>query len=174
EHGERDLAWIGEWIDIAGQLGAKRARVIAGKAEPSEAALEKSMAGLAQLATRAESQGVRLMTENWFSLLSTPDYVRRLLRGLDKRVGLCADFGNWRGEDKYEKLAQIFHFAESCHAKCSFTSPFQPDRDDYTRCLELSRAAEFDGPYTLIYDGPEDDEWAGIGIEIDMVEPYLQ
>lgn len=170
---ERDLAWISEWISIAGRLGARCARVIAGKSEPNEAALDKSVAGLTQLAAHAESHKVRLMTENWFSLLSTPDYVRRLLRQMDKRVGLCADFGNWSGENKYEELAQIFHFAESCHAKCSFTSPMHPNRDDYIRCLELTRAAEFAGPYTLIYDGPDDDEWNGIAVEAEMVKPYL-
>ena len=173
EHGERDLQWIQGWIDVAARLGAERARVIAGKAEPSEAALAKSVAGMQRLAVHAEAVGVRLMTENWFSLLSTPDYVRRLLRQLDKRVGLCADFGNWQGDDKYERLAQIFPLAESCHAKCAFPEPSQPDRDDYIRCLELTRAADFRGPYTLIYDGPDDDEWSGLQIEMDMVRPYL-
>ena len=35
------------------------------------------------------------MTENWLSLLATPDYVRRVMEAVD--IGLCADFGNWRG-----------------------------------------------------------------------------
>ncbi len=47
------------------------------------------------------------------------------------------------------------------------------EREDYVQCLELARAAGFSGPYTLIYDGPHDDEWAGLRLERDVVAPYL-
>jgi hypothetical protein len=173
EHGERDLAWIGEWVDIAGQLGAKRARIIAGKSQPSEAALERSRKGFSTLIKRASQYNLRLMTENWFDLLSTPATVHSLLGSLDKQVGLCVDFGNWRGATKYDDLAAIFHLGESCHAKCSFAAPQLPDEADYRRCLDLSRAAAFNGPYTLIYDGPDDGEWRGLTLEREMVRPYL-
>ena len=83
EYADRDLAWIGEWIEIAGLLGASCARAIAGKAAPSKETLEMSRNGLQQLATRAEGNGVRLMTENWFSILSTPANVLTLLDRLD-------------------------------------------------------------------------------------------
>ena len=31
----------------------------------------------------------------------------------------------------------------------------------------------FAGPHTLIYDGPGDDEWEGLAIEREVVNPYL-
>jgi hypothetical protein len=172
-HSERDMAWISGWLDVAGQLGAKNARVIAGKAEPSAASVAQSSRNLAKLADYAWARGVRVMTENWLNLTPSPDVVLTLLNNLGGKVGLCADFGNWKGAQKYEDLAQIFPRADSCHAKCHFSAPDQPDRADFVQCLELTRAANFVGPYTLIYDGPGNDEFAGLRLEQEMVLPYL-
>lgn len=168
-NGERDFEWIASWIDTAGQMGAKRVRVIAGKQQPSAATLELSRVRMAKLVERGKANNLRVMTENWFSLLSRPEDVSGLLEAVD--IGLCADFGNWGGATKYEDLDAIFPYAESCHAKCSFKP--DADRADYERCLEGTRAKGFSGPYTLIYDGPNDDEWAGLNIEREMVLPYI-
>ena len=173
-HGSRDLAWIRGWVPVAAALGAERMRVIAGKAEPLDEALALSAVSLEMLAREASASGVRLMTENWFRLLSTPRAVHTLLGRLDGQVGLCLDFGNWSGPGKYDDLAAIAPLAESCHAKAHFSAPDAPDAADYTRCLELTRAAGFRGPYTLIYDGPGDDELAGIMVERELVRPYLE
>ena len=172
EHGGRDQAWIAGWLEVAGKVGAKNARVIAGKSTGA-GSLARSKAALQDLMTVAEANGVGLMTENWFDLLSTPAAVETVFEGTDGHLGLCFDFGNWRGADKYEKLGAIAPYARSCHAKCSFDAGFQPDRADYERCLDLTQAAGFNGPYTLVYDGPDDDEWAGLQVEIEMVRPYL-
>jgi sugar phosphate isomerase/epimerase len=174
DDGERDLAWIGEWIQVAGILGAACVRVIAGKATASETTVERSRAGLLGLTERAQTRGVRLMIENWFSLLSRPESVLSLLDHFDGSVGLCLDFGNWKGETKYEDLKVIAPRAESCHAKASFSAPIKMDREDYVRCLDLVRDAGFSGPHTLIYDGPNDDEWEGLSVERDVVLPYLE
>ena len=174
EYADRDLVWIGEWIETAGMLGATCARAIAGKADPSEEALEMSGNGLQKLAECAEANGVRLMTENWFSVLSTPENVLTLLDRLDGEVGLCLDFGNWTGETKYADFEAIAPQAESCHTKAHFTAPGKMDRDDYIRCLNLTEAAGFSGPHTLIYDGPGDDEWEGLTIEREVVQSYLK
>ena len=173
DHAERDLAWIGEWIEVAGVLGAKCARVIAGKAQPSDAAMEMSRGGLQQLTEHAKSHGVRLMTENWFALLSRPEHVITLLDNLEREVGFCLDFGNWKGETKYADLAAIASYAESCHTKAHFTAPRQMDRYDFARCLDLTCDADFSGPYTLIYEGPRDDEWEGLALEQEVVLSYL-
>ncbi len=173
KYANRDLVWIGEWIDTAGMLGATCTRAIAGKAVPSADTLEMSRTGLKKLAERANVNGVRLMTENWFSILSTPENVSTLLDGLDGEVGLCLDFGNWQGETKYADLKVIAPRAESCHTKAHFLAPGEMDRDDYMRCLELTQDVGFSGPHTLIYDGPGDDEWEGLSIEREVVQSYL-
>ena len=172
-HHARDLAWVAEKVDIAASLGAKRARVIAGKAPYTPESITLSKTGMRELAARGSAQNVRITTENWFPLLARPEYVLDLLDSLEGEVGLNFDFGNWGGPTKYEDLTAISTRAESCHAKCHFDSPLQADSDDYLRCLEITRNAGFVGPYTLVYDGPDDDEWAGLHIESELVGPYL-
>lgn len=172
-NGARDLTWIATWLPIAGQLGATHARVIAGKSSPTPTTLQASAQALTQLAEMAQAAGVRLMTENWLTLLSEPAAVHNLFDRLDGRVGLCLDFGNWSGPEKYDDLSSIASYAESCHAKAYFTSPTTLEADDYVRCLDITRAAKFAGPYTLIYDGSDPDEWAGLASERDLVAPYL-
>ena len=170
---ERDIAWIEKWIDIAGELGAKCARVIGGKAAPSTETVAQSRDVLSQLTERADTAGIRVMSENWFSIFSTPENVKTILSGLDGKVGLCLDFGNWRGDTKYEDLAAIASWAESCHTKAHFAAPREMDKEDYVQCLDLTQEAGFAGPHTLIYDGPGDDEWEGLAIEREVVNPYL-
>lgn len=173
EYADRDLIWIAEWIETAGMLGATCTRAIAGKTASSAEALEMSRSGLQCLAERAEANGVRLMTENWFSVLSTPENVLMLLDSLDGEVGFCLDFGNWTGETKYADLETIALRADSCHTKAHFLAPGEMDKDDYIRCLDLTQDAGFSGPHTLIYDGPGDDEWEGLSIEREVVQSYL-
>jgi sugar phosphate isomerase/epimerase len=173
QHKARDLAWIEAWLAVAGALGAKNARVIAGRQGPSPATLAMSEHHLRQLAASGRQHGVRVMTENWLDLLTAPEFVLMLLDKLAGEVGLCADFGNWKGATKYDDLAQIFPRADSCHAKCHFSGPGELDRADFVRCLELCKAAGFAGPYTLIYDGPDADEFAGLRLERELVLPYL-
>ena len=161
--GERDAAWIGGWIDVAAKLGAERARVIAGKSEFSREAFERSVAKLKPLASRGADQGVRMTTENWFPLLSTPDAVLEMLDRLEGNLGLCADFGNWAGPDKYEALTRIYPQAETCHAKCEFSDAHAIDVVDYGRCLLDLKASGFDGPLVLVNGGP-DHEWNALDL----------
>ncbi|EFH81503.1 sugar phosphate isomerase/epimerase family protein [Ktedonobacter racemifer] len=173
-NGERDLAWIRQWLDVAQALGARCMRVIAGKSAPSPQALERSYQALSILAAEARERDVRLMTENWFALLSTPQSVQALFERLNGEVGLCLDFGNWKGHEKYAALEEIAPLAESCHAKASFDSPYVLDQEDYLRCLDITRLANFSGPYTLIYDGPDQDEWKGLANELAVAQQYVQ
>lgn len=172
DHSARDLAWMAEWFPVAQELGAKRVRVSGGR-DDSEAGLARATAGLRRLADLALVHGLRLMTENWHDTLSTPVRVQSVLDALDGDLGLCVDFGNWQGPSKYDDLAAIMPAAESCHAKATFSSSGALDEVDYRRCLDLTRAAAFAGPYTLIYDGPDNDEWRGLAREQAVVADYL-
>lgn len=166
----RDVDWAGAWIDTAAALGAETARVIAGKQKPSMEALALSVAGLKDLAARGKAAGVRVITENWFDLLATPVAVSHVLDAVGDDLGFLADFGNWKGPTKYADLAAIMLRAEDTHAKASFSAPGAMDRDDYGKCVAAAMAAGYDGPYTLVYDGPGDDEWAGIEMERRFIE----
>jgi hypothetical protein len=172
--GERDLAWIAGWLDDAAELGVERGRVIAGKSQATAETMAASIGGLRVLADRAGALGLRLTTENWLALMASPAQVLPVLDALEGRLGLCVDFGNWHGAQKYENLAQLMPRAESFHAKCHFAEDGRMDQADFVRCLELARTATLAGPYTLIYDGPNADEWTGLDAERALVVPYLE
>ncbi len=171
EYGDADRQWILRWIDTAAALGAKCVRVIGGKQQPTPDSVRRSHFQLKQLMVDAYMRGIHLMTENWFATLSTPAEVHQVLAGLGGSVGLCLDFGNWGGPDKYIHLTDIAPYAESCHAKCNFIDG-EPDVVDYQRCLDITREVDFSGPYTLVYGEPGN-VWGSLDRQRDLVLPYL-
>jgi sugar phosphate isomerase/epimerase len=174
EHAARDEAWIARWIEVAGALGAKTARVIGGHAAPSDATLAQSLTAMRRLADVAAAHHVQLVTENFFKLMSTPEAVTWLVGQMNGKLGFKLDFGNWSGAEKYAWLAQVAPLAESCHAKAQFTAAYTPDAADFTQCLDIARAAGFAGPLTLIYDDARgDDEFRGLSAERELAAGYL-
>jgi sugar phosphate isomerase/epimerase len=170
ENHERDLDWIKGWVDIAAEAGFARVRVIAGKTNP-EGALERVTEHLKDLTAYAKTRGIRVVIENWFPLMSTPEAVLHVTRELGDELGLCFDFGNWGGDNKYADLGQIVHLAESCHAKCNFIDG-KPDLDDFTKCLDLTQEVGFNGPYTLVH-GETGSEWESLKVQLSALEPYI-
>lgn len=174
ETGERDIRWIAGWIEIARALGAENMRVIAGKQKPSQDNLQRALTNLIWLAGQAEGSGIRVVVENWFDLLPAPEQMNWLLDGLDGKIGLNGDLGNWSAPAKYAGLADIMSRAELCHAKADYNASGL-DADDYGKCLEACRAAGYAGPFTLIYDSPFfADEWDGILLQKAFIEDFLE
>ena len=171
---QRDIDWIGSWIDAAVLLGAERARVIAGKGTPTAGNLDKSVDALMLLGKHGSANGVRIVTENWFDLMATPTQVHYVLDALNGEVGFLADTGNWDGPTKYDDLESIYARAELSHTKCSFSSDHGMDREDYRLCLAAAVQAGYRGPHTLIFEG-QGDEWRGVELERDFVlDHYAQ
>lgn len=170
---QRDVDWIGRWIGAAAALGAKRARVVAGKQQPTAETLDLAVKGLGALARRGKDEGVRIITENWHDLLKGPREVIEVLDRLNGDVGLLADFGNWKGPQKYADLAAIFERAEDTHAKAHFPKVGQMDAEDFGRCLGIAAEAGYAGPFTLIYEGPDADEWEAVAMERDYVRDHF-
>ncbi|GAB3926190.1 sugar phosphate isomerase [Microlunatus endophyticus] len=165
-------AWIDAWIDDAEALGARRARVIAGQQAPTPQLLEQSGRRLARLA--AAHPDIRIVTENWMALLPDADSVRSVLDAAGDSVGLLADLGNWTGPDKYDQLAAIAPYAETCHAKCHHTADGELETEDYRRSVQVLLDAGFGGPFALVYDGPTDDEWASLDVEHEIVAGLVE
>jgi sugar phosphate isomerase/epimerase len=165
---ERDLAWIARLVSAAASLGAENARVIAGKSSPSPEALALSVSALKHMVALGQSVGVRIVTENWFDLLSTPREVFHVLDAVGNGLGFLADTGNWSGESKYQDLQAIFARAELCHAKADFDGSKINDTD-FTRCMSAAHAAGYAGPMTLIYGEDHGGEWASLAAERKVV-----
>jgi sugar phosphate isomerase/epimerase len=159
---DRHEAWIGEWLDVATALGARRARVCAGRSAPTPERIEASAERVRRLA--AAHPDVRVVTENWMEMIPDADTMLAWLDAAGESVGLLIDLDNWDGPDKYDELARIAPRAESCHAKCRFSND-GPDREDYRRALQVLKDTGYDGPLALIYAGPDDDEWSALDTE---------
>jgi hypothetical protein len=164
----RDRDWMLRWVDIAAMLGAGAMRVIAGKQAAAPETLALASAGLNKLGLAAGAAGVRLVTENWFDLLSTPEVTLQVLDATEGTVGLLVDLGNWPRPRKYDDLPKIFSRGELCHAKADFSSG-SLDTEDYGKTIGIGEASGYRGPYTLIFDADTPDEWDGIGIEREFV-----
>ena len=148
---DHQLAWYDAWLDASETLGARRARICAGRSAPTQERMQSSGRHLAALA--AKHPGVRVVTENWLEMTPDAESVCAVLGEAGPKVGLLIDLGNWRGAGKYVELENIASRAESCHAKCSFDGD-EPDEDDFRRTLTILKNADFIGPLALIYDGP--------------------
>ena len=173
-HGERDMNWTAHWFGIAEQLGAKYARVIAGRQPATQETLDLSAKRLLTLADRNAGSPVRLLVENWFDLLDTPADVHYLFAQLGNRIGLNVDTGNWRGPRKYLDLKAIFGPAELCYINPVWVDGAL-DTEDLGKVLTIADAAGYTGNYTLIYDADHpSDEWAGLKHEIHAIERHYE
>lgn len=152
-------AWIAGWLEDAGTLGAIRARVIAGQADPTPDLLLQSARRLRRLAAGSP---VRVVTENWMALLPTAHHVHQLLEATEGAVGLLVDLANWTGTDRDAQLASIGAVAETSHAKCMTKADGSLDTEDFHRALTAVTASGFAGPLCLVYDAPGPDEWEGL------------
>lgn len=175
-----ELTWIRSWLEVAGRCGASHARVIAGDAElkakggdlRDHPLIRLSVENLHSLARFGQDQGVQVITENFRALTERPETLLAILDLCEGEVGLCADFGNYKGPAKYQDLAAILPQADSVHAKAHYVQAGEMAQDDFVRCLELARQTNFAGPYSLIFDGPGD-EWDSLAEMKRVVETYL-
>ena len=159
-----EMAWIRSWLDVTAQCGAKHARVVGGcqlverGQAPAQTALVDhpvvrcSAHGLRQLADYGAAIGVQVITENFRETTDRADQVLAILELCEGRVGLCADFGNYKGADRYDELAAIFPKADSAHVKALYDGSGHADEDEFRHSLGMLAEAGFDGPMSLIFD----------------------
>ncbi|WP_152393300.1 sugar phosphate isomerase/epimerase family protein [Paenibacillus guangzhouensis] len=168
-----DMKLIQDWIDIAAQAGAKRIRVIAGEASPDNTeALNRSLENLTSLASYAKQRGVRIVSENFKLLTSTAANCIEIVRRGNGEIGMIADFGNFSKTTKTKDLALLLPYCESVHVKPEFDSNGCPDKEEFRKHLNLLRTTRYNGPLTLIYEGPGD-MWEGVERVRKIAEEYL-
>lgn len=169
----KDIEWLKKWIDIASKAGAERVRVIAGDADATDKeALQRSAAALRILCDYASSRNVRVITENFRPLSLTADNCLALLEACGDRLGLTSDFGNFKGDNKFEELSKTVPHSESIHAKAITSDDGYPNVAEFNQCMDIVMKSGYQGPITIVYDGPND-LWDGIERVKALVEPYL-
>ena len=168
-----DLQTIRSWIDVAAELGAGRVRIVAGMQAPTPEVIRRSVDNLRDLVEYAEQRGVKTITENWHATGLDPQALLSILDQCEGTVGLCADIGNAEGPNKYATLAQLLPRASSIHFKARYTPTAGIEATDFTRCLDLLTAANFQGIVTLIY-GDTDREWAAVEQLAEALQPLVR
>lgn len=170
---EADMAYIRQWIEIASLSGAKQIRVVAGEASPTnEEAVTFSAARLAELSEYGRTLGVKVITENFKALTSTGASSKKLLDQWGEYAATITDFGNFKGQLKYEEIALTTPLSVSVHVKPQYDADGIPDQAELRLCLDTVASAGFDGAYVLIYDGPGD-MWEGMERVKRIVSSYL-
>ena len=170
---EADMEWMKKWIDVASALGAERIRIIAGDGDPADAeAVRLAAAQLKRLIRYASDKQVRIVTENFHDLASTAANCISLLDICGEELGLTTDFGNFAGEGKLAELGATIPRSESIHAKAITDGQGRPNEEEFKKCMDLVRSSGYEGPITLVYDGPGD-MWEGINRVKALVQPYL-
>lgn len=150
--------WIARWVQVGGQLGATRVQLIAGKTRHDTANQDSSHV-LHEFARATMS--TRIVTENWFDLTSTADDVEAILAPIYPDVGLLLDLGNWTMPDRDQQLARIARYGETCHAKAHWQDD-TVEEADYRSAISSVLHAGYTGPFALVYDADNPDEWAGL------------
>ena len=159
-HHARDRAWIAGWIETAAVLGASSARVVAGKRKPSPEAITP-LAGLTARFT-GRVAGVAIVTESWHDLLAGPRRVdrarcrqRRPRRPATPATGMARRSTSARPHSAPRRRRACQGLVRRRRHGYGRLRPLHRCRD----CRRLRRSG------TLIYDGPDADEWANIAIE---------
>lgn len=163
------------WFSIAKGLGALHIRVNTGRAEiVDEAVIRRVIEGYRRLAEEAERTGVKLLLENHGGISADPDNIVRIVEGVgSEHFGTCPDWGNFAPEIRYESLEKISPYMFVAHAKMY---EFDPRGDETTidveRCIDIHRAAGFDGYLAVEFEG-EGDEREGLRKAIELLRRYI-
>ncbi len=167
-----DIEYIKSWIDVAAVVGAKSVRVVGGEAQPNDKeALVLAKDSMKELVDYASTKKVRIVTENFKSLTSTKENCLELIQSYKGKIGLTVDFGNFHPDVKYNSIETLLPFAESVHAKANYNDHGEIDTVEYQKSLDLVKQSGYDGPITLVYDGPGD-LWEGINRIKAVVQQY--
>jgi sugar phosphate isomerase/epimerase len=161
-----------KWVDAARFLGCHSIRVNAySKGTPEEQA-RLCADGLAKLGEYASKQNINVIVENHGGLSSRGDWLTGVMQKVNmKSVGTLPDFGNFYEYDRYKGVEEMMPFAKGVSAK---THDFGPYGDelfvDYTRLLEIVKAAGYRGRIGIEFEGDRVSEVDGIRLTKALLE----
>jgi sugar phosphate isomerase/epimerase len=161
-----------KWVDAARFLGCHSIRVNAySKGTPEEQA-RLCADGLAKLGEYATKQNISVIVENHGGLSSRGDWLTGVMQKVNmKNVGTLPDFGNFYEYDRYKGVEEMMPFAKGVSAK---THDFGPYGDelfvDYTRLLDIVKAAGYRGRIGIEFEGDRVSEADGIRLTKALLE----
>jgi len=165
-----------KWVDVATALGCHAIRVnVRGDQSDPTAMRERAEESFAALLAYAEGE-VNVLIENHGGLSSDPEWLVSLVRGIGSpHLGTLPDFGNFPPEvDRYQAVATLMPYAKAVSAKCyDFGPDGRETTIDFTRMLEVVRAAGFDGFVGVEFEGTRLPEREGIAAAKALLETAM-
>jgi sugar phosphate isomerase/epimerase len=145
---EKAISMYAKWIDIAHEIGARSVRCdpgIINLADPSP-----TIDSYKTLVERGRAKDIRVIVENHGTASEHPEELVEILKA--SGAGALPDFGNFPNEETRERgLRLMFPLAVTvCHAKLN------PARFDFGRCMQMSKAANYQGVYSIEAGGRGD------------------
>ncbi len=164
---DADRAYIAGWLEVAAALGARHLRVVGGEGSPDDpAAVERAVEALGALADRGAACGVTVLTENFRRLCSTAEVCTLICERLPGRLFLTADFGNFPRPSRQAGLQAVLPYARSIHVKVD-----AGDTAEFFRLVDLAVASGFQGAYTVVAEGGED-QWTAVTALADLLRQH--
>jgi len=118
--------------------------------------VERCIATLRELRPILDELDLQIAIENHWGISTDPAMLIDIVRRCEsERIGTCPDFGNFHPtQDRYEGLELLALFAKHVHAKCSsFNAAGEESRIDYQRCLSILNEANYDGSFSVEFEG---------------------
>lgn len=163
------------WIDIARELGARSVRCDPGGFNPDDLTL--TIDSYRKLATYGRTKNVVVLIENHGEIGSQhPEALVEVFRAVGGPfIGALPDFGNFPdNETRLRGLPLLFPYARTvCHAKgLSLDANGNETAFDFQKCVQIAKAADFKGIYSIEYEG-SGDAYAGVQAVVNELVRYL-
>ncbi len=153
-----------EWFDVALKVGSPCIRAFSGgphEGDFDEEVMQACIKSFGELAGLGKSKGVKIIVENHGGVIARdPDNLVRLMQSDDTGfLGMCPDYGNFPADVRYDGIEKVMPWAVVVHAKMhEFDEMGEEAHMDIGRCLDITRAAGYDGDLLIEYEGKEADK----------------
>ena len=159
-----EIAKVKEWVERAGQVGAKTVRIFAGNLEKGETlddAQRRVVAAIEECLPAAEKAGVQLAMENHGGITATPEQLLALVKPVKSQsLGVNIDTGNFKTDDPYADVATIAPYGVVCQIKTEVFPKGKKEAADLGRVVKILKDANFHGYAALEYEAADDPKTA--------------
>jgi sugar phosphate isomerase/epimerase len=163
-----------KWVDAAKFLGCHSIRVNAGGSGSAEEVAKNATDGLYQLSSYANEVGINVIVENHGGYSSNGKWLHDVIAATQMdNCGTLPDFGNfcvrhhqnedgsWGCDeeyDRYQGVEELMPFAKGVSAKTlHFDDQGNCIETDYTRMLQIVKAAKYTGYIGIEFEGASDE-----------------
>ncbi|HEY3402041.1 MAG TPA: sugar phosphate isomerase/epimerase family protein [Ohtaekwangia sp.] len=167
-----------KWVEAAKFLGCHSIRVNAAGQGKAEEVAKTATDGLNQLSTFAKSAGMNVIVENHGGYSSNGLWLSGVIAGTGmENCGTLPDFGNFcinrapesegrkclEEYDRYKGVQELMQYAKGVSAKThEFDAQGNCVETDYSKMLNIVKAAGYTGYIGIEYEGETDSEEDGI------------